>query len=75
MRGYEQTAPIPVHVRQAGNRLVVVQLVGAGMSASWGFTIWREGFAEKGRCNWTWSAADAVAEADRALAKLEQTDP
>ena len=71
MRNYEETTPIPQHVRQAGNRLVVVQLVGTGLSASWGFSIWQEGFCVQGRCNWTWSAMDAAAEADRALAKLD----
>jgi hypothetical protein len=74
MNGYEQTDPIPMHLRQSGNRLVVVHLVGAGMSASWGYTIWREGCAEKGRCHWTWSAEDAAAEADRAVSKLEQEE-
>jgi hypothetical protein len=75
MHGYEPTTPTPLHVRQSGDRLAIVHLVGAGPSASWGFTIWREGCAEKGRCHGTWSAADAAVEADKALAKLEQQDP
>jgi hypothetical protein len=74
MNGYEETTPIPQHVRQAGNRLVVVQLVGSGPSASWGFTIWQEGFCVKGRCNWTWSAAEAITWAEQALAKLDIED-
>ena len=73
--GYTQeTQSGPVFFQVRGPRLVIVERVGSGLAAGWGFTIWREGCTEKGRCSWSWDAATALAEADRAVAKLEQQE-
>jgi hypothetical protein len=71
MRGFEETTPKPTLVHQRGERLVVIQDVGAGMASSWGYTIWHEGRCVAGACHWEWTRDDAALAALATVAVME----
>jgi hypothetical protein len=73
-RGWTEAGHADRWLKQEGNRLAIVTLIGDGIAASWGFAVWSEGFCIGGRCNWTWSAEDACNRADEWLAKHAETE-
>jgi hypothetical protein len=68
--GYELCDLNKCFMKQAGRRLVIVQRVGDGFAASWGFTIWEGGGCLVGECNFDWTADDARSRADSALERI-----
>jgi class 3 adenylate cyclase len=51
------------------HRLAIVETIGDGYLATWGFTIWEEGHCIKGQCSVSWSADEACRRAREWLAK------
>jgi ABC-type sugar transport system substrate-binding protein len=74
MSAYETTGHAPQRMRSTGKRLVIVTTIGSGFAAAWGFTVWREGCCEHGRCHWNWSVDQAKRQAEEWLARHPEED-
>ncbi len=66
---YTEIERRPRLARKVNDFLVIVEPIGEGLMGSWGFVIWREGFAEYARCHWNWTAEEACRRADEWLSK------
>jgi hypothetical protein len=56
-----------------GDKLILIQRVGVGPYASWGFTIWTTGPTCEciaGESNWDWTVEDTLIRINAALGRL-----
>lgn len=71
MTGYERTTPIPTDVRRAGDRLIVVGVIGPGYHGARGFTIWERNECVAGRTDPARDDVTAARQAELALRNLD----
>lgn len=72
MDGYRRIAGTDRLLRVAGPFLAVVEPIGDGPLASWGYAIWQAGRCVAGRCSPRWGAPEACAAADLRLVDLAE---
>lgn len=68
--GFETMPGVAGFARAEGGKLALVQRIGGGYSASWGYTVWEGSSCIEGKCNWDWAADDACYHAASALGRL-----